>query len=263
MTGKGALPQRMYRTLPADAAAVVRAYPPMLVAFGAALAGTALVFDIFYLVASPGLLLAAVYSVPVLAGLIAGLVAAADDTGLGSRVLTWTIAAVVALGITNIVVVAMISAMRRTDPSNWGAGGQSVLLAACTTPVIAVTIVVGRNLIGALGIEVRTKWPHRKSPPPPIAAPAVAVLKPVASKEAAARAKHVRVVEEEPEEPFEPAVPSFVPPPPRVVDLEEPREVESTSGGTGHADRRLGRTNRAPVVPPSRRTHRPGKRPGR
>ncbi|TDO46363.1 hypothetical protein EV643_111216 [Kribbella sp. VKM Ac-2527] len=261
MTGKDALPQRMYRTLPADVAAVVRAYPPMLVAFGAALAGTALVFDIFYLVASPGLLLAAVYSVPVLAGLIAGLVAAADDTGLGGRVLTWTIAAVVALGITNIVVVAMISAMRRTDPSNWGAGGQSVLLAACTIPVVAVTIVVVRNLIGALGIELRTKWPHRKPQPPPIALRAVAVGKPVASKEAAARAKPVRVVEE-PEEQFEP-VATFVPTPPRVVDLEEPREVESTSGGTGHADRRLGRASRAPVVPPSRRTHRPGKRPGR
>jgi hypothetical protein len=249
----------MYRTLPADVAAIVRAYPPMLVAFGAALAGTALVFDIFYLVASPGLLLAAVYSVPVLAGLIAGLVAAADDTGLGQRVLTWTIAAVVALGITNIVVVAMISAMRRTDPSNWGAGGQSVLLAACTIPVVAVTIVVVRNLIGALGIELRTKWPHRKPPPPPIAAPVAAVEKPIASKEAAARAKPVRVVEEPVyDEPLEP-VATFVP---RVVDLEEPREV-AASEGTGHADRRLGRASRAPVVPPSRRTHRPGKRPGR
>lgn len=73
---------RMFKTVPADAVAVLRAYPPMVVCFAAALTGTALVFDVFYLVASPGLTLALVYTVPVLAGLIAGLVAAADDVGL-------------------------------------------------------------------------------------------------------------------------------------------------------------------------------------
>jgi hypothetical protein len=63
----------MFKTVPADAVAVLRAYPPMVVCFAAALTGTAVVFDIFYLVASPGLTLALVYTVPVLAGLIAGL----------------------------------------------------------------------------------------------------------------------------------------------------------------------------------------------
>src|SRR5688500_13747207 len=109
----------MIRTVPADALAIVRYYPPVVICFAAALAGTALVFDVFYLVASPGRTLAMVYTVPVLAGLIAALVAAADDVELERRVLGWTIAAAVAIGITNVVVVAMIAAMRRTGPSDW------------------------------------------------------------------------------------------------------------------------------------------------
>jgi len=258
------LPYRMYRTLPADAAAIVRAYPPMVVCFAAALTLTALVFDVFYLVASPGLALAAVYTVPVLAGLIAGLVAAADDVELERRVLVWTVAATVAVGVTNVVMVAMIAAMRRTGPSDWGAGGRSILFAACTVVAVAVTVVVVGTLIGDIGIDVKTHWPHRpkKVPHPPVAAFAVAAApKPQASKEAAARAKPVRVeipVEEEPAEP----VPTFTPPPLKVVDLDEPREITPWEG-TGHADRRAPRSRRVPAVPPSRRPHRPGRRPER
>lgn len=147
----------MIRTVLTDAVAVVRAYPPMVICFAAALAVTALVFDVFYLVASPGLALAAVYTVPVLAGLIAGLVAAADDVELERRVLVWTIAATVAVGITNVVLVAMLAAMRRTGPSNWGAGGQAILFAACTILAVAVTTVVVGNLIHTLGIDIKTK----------------------------------------------------------------------------------------------------------
>ncbi|WP_238334886.1 hypothetical protein [Kribbella amoyensis] len=235
----------------------MRAYPPMIVWFAAALAGLAVVFDVFYLVASPGPALAAVYAVPVLAGVVAGLVAAAEDLELDRRVLVRTIVAAVALGITNLVVVAMISAIRRTDPSNWAAGGQAVLLAALLVLSLGFTSVVLSNLIGALGIELRTHRRHRKPVPAPVAAPAAAP-KPRASKEAAARAKPVQVVEER----YEPDPEPFVPPPPRVVDLEEPREVV-TADPTAHADRRLTRGTRAPVVPPSRRPHRPGRRPGR
>ena len=147
----------MIRTLPADAATIVRAYPPMVVCFAAALALTALVFDVFYLVASPGLTLAAVYTIPVLAGLIAGLVAAADDLELERRVLVRTIVATVAVGITNVVVVAMVSAMRRTGPSDWGAGGRAILFAGCTVLSVAITIVATSHLIRSLGLDLKTK----------------------------------------------------------------------------------------------------------
>jgi hypothetical protein len=263
----------MIRTVPADAVAIVRAYPPMVICFAAALAVTALVFDVFYLVASPGLALAAVYTVPVLAGLIAGLVAAADDVELERRVLLWTIAATVALGITNVMLVGMISAMRRTGPSDWGAGGQAILFAACTILAVAVTAVVVGNLIRALGIEVKTKRKQKKKvyvPPAALAEP-----KPRASKEAAARAKTVRAESAVPDQPVEeqwdwrvepvPALtpPSFTPPPPKAIDLDEARPVTPWVESTGHADRRGSRARRIPAVPPSRRPHRPGRRPDR
>jgi len=248
---------RLIRTVPADALAVVRAYPPMVVCFAAALTGTALVFDVFYLVANPGLTLALVYTVPVLAGLIAGLVAAADDVGLGRRVLSRTIGAAVALGITNAVVVAMIAAMRRTHRSNWAAGGQAVLFAGCTVLAIAWSIVACRKLIDALGIELRTKLPRRRVRVP-VAAAAVARPEPRPSKESAARAKPVQVLEPPaPSLDEEETIAVFVPPP-RVVDLDEARPVTPWTESSGHADRLNPRPRRAP----SRRTHRPGKRPG-
>jgi hypothetical protein len=268
------LPFRMIRTLPADAATIVRAYPPMVVCFAAALALTALVFDVFYLVASPGLTLAAVYTIPVLAGLIAGLVAAADDVELERRVLVWTIAATVAMGITNVVVVAMVSAMRRTGPSDWGAGGRALLLAGCTVVSVALTIVVTGNLIRSLRLDLKTKLAKKRKrkreyvPPPALARP-----KPRVSKEAAARAKRVHVEPvEEPEydeaalgrrmEPV-PALtpPAYLPPPPKRIDLDEARPVTPWAEGTGHADRRAARNaRRIPTVPPSRRPHRHGRR---
>lgn len=250
---------RMIRTVPADAVAIVRAYPPMVVCFAAALTGTALVFDVFYLAASPGLTLALVYTVPVLAGLIAGLVAAADDVGLERRVLLRTVGLAVALGITNSVVVAMVAAMNRTDPSNWGSGGQSVLFAGCTVVAIGVSIVACSKLIDALGIEMRTKLPHRRPARAPLAAVAVAAPRPRASKESAARAKPVQAQPPPPPPPEEEeTIPVFVPPPPRVVDLDEARPVSATPQSSGHADRLSPRPRRAA----SRRTNKPGRRPG-
>ncbi|WP_203589817.1 hypothetical protein [Streptomyces sp. SID13031] len=272
--------------MPADAVAIVRFYPPMVICFAAALAGTALVFDVFYLLANPGLTLAMVYTVPVLAGLIAGLVAAADDVELERRVLVWTILATVAVGITNVLVVAMVAAMRRTGTSNWKAGGQSILFAACTVLAVAIMVVVISSLITTLGIDIKTKLPQKKAyvPPPVLARP-----KPQVSKEAAARAKPARSDSfaddpddlgdalanasgdyslEEPAgesgrrpEPV-PALtpPSFLPPLPKVIDLDEARPVAPSSEGTGHADRRTPRSRRIPAVPPSRR---PGRRGGR
>lgn len=250
---------RMFRTVPADAVAIVRSYPPMVICFAAALTGTALVFDVFYLIASPGLTLALVYTVPVLAGLIAGLVAAADDVGLERAVLLRTVGVAVAFGLTNAVVVAMLAAMRRTDPSNWGAGGQAVLFAGCTVVSVAISIVAVSKLIDALGLELRTKLPRRPVPVP-VAAAAVAAPRPRASKESAARAEPAPV-------PAPPPPPSpddeetihiYVPPPPKIVDLEEARPV-TASESTGHADRLVPRVRRTAV----RRAHKPGRRPGR
>ena len=248
---------RMIRTVPADAVAVVRAYPRIVVCFAAALTGTALVFDVFYLVASPGLTLALVYTVPVLAGLIAGLVAAADDVGLDRAVLLRTTGLAVALGITNAIVVAMIATMRRTDPSNWASGGQAVLFAGCTVFAVAVSIVACRKLIDALGIELRTKLPRR-----PVRVPiaAVRVAGPVsrASKESAARAKPVQMVAPPPPPDDEETIEVFVPPPPRVVDLDEARPVGSLGQSSGHADRLVPRPRRTGARGPNK----PGRRPG-
>ncbi|MEJ1105903.1 hypothetical protein [Kribbella sp. CCNWLW201] len=250
---------RMIRTVPADAVAIVRSYPPMVVCFAAALTGTALVFDVFYLVASPGLTLALVYTVPVLAGLIAGLVAVADDVGLERAVLLRTVGVAVAFGLTNAMVVAMIAAMRRTDPSNWSAGGQAVLFAGCTVVAVAMAIVACSKLIDALGIELRTKLPRRPVRAP-IAAVAVAAPAPRVSKESAARAKPAPV--QPPPPPPSPddeeTIHIFVPPPPKIVDLDEARPVVSWSESTGHADRLVPRPRRST----SRRANKPGKRPG-
>ncbi|WP_410790200.1 hypothetical protein [Kribbella sp. C-35] len=250
---------RMFKTVPADAVAVLRAYPPMVVCFAAALTGTALVFDIFYLVASPGLTLALVYTVPVLAGLIAGLVAAADDVGLERGVLLRTVGLAVALGITNAIAVAMIAAMVRTDPSNWSSGGQSVLFAGCTVLAVAVAIVACRKLIDALGIELSTRLPHRRRPArDPLAALAVAAPQPRVSKESAARAKPAPpAAPPPPAQPLvdeEETIPVFVPPPPKVVDLDEARPVTPSGPVTPHTPR--------PRRTSTRRPNKPGRRPG-
>ncbi|MFI7061437.1 hypothetical protein ACIBL3_10670 [Kribbella sp. NPDC050124] len=246
----------MFRTVPADAVAIVRSYPPMVVCFAAALTGTALVFDVFYLIASPGLTLALVYTVPVLAGLIAGLVAAADDVGLERAVLLRTVGVAVAFGLTNVVVVAMLASMRRTDPSNWAAGGQAVLFAGCTVVAVAISIVAVRKLIDALGLELRTKLPRRPVRVPVAAAAVAAAPRARVSKESAARAAPVPVPAPPPPDDEE-TIHIYVPPPPKIVDLEEARPV-SSSESTGHADRLVPRVRRTA----GRRTHKPGRRPG-
>lgn len=250
---------RMFKTVPADAVSVLRAYPPMVVCFAAALTGTALVFDIFYLVASPGLTLALVYTVPVLAGLIAGLVAAADDVGLERRVLLCTVGLAVAIGITNAFVVAMIAAMARTDSSNWTSGGQSVLFAGCTVLAVAVSIVACSKLIDALGIELRTRLPHRRHRQPVVTPGALlGAPRPRVSKESAARAQPPPppppppppVVAKDEEE----TIPVFVPPPLKVVDPDEARPVSPFGQATPYPSR-VRRTT-------PRRGNKPGRRPG-
>jgi hypothetical protein len=175
----------------------------------------------------------------------------------------------------------MIAAMRRTGPSDWRAGWQAVLFAACTVLAVAVMVVVVGALIRTLGLELRTKLPKKKV----LVQPAVVSKpKPAVSKEGAARAKaaddqHLNgtvdtmfddpgelTLEESPGEAGRrvepvPALtpPSFLPPLPTAIDLDEARPV-TPSEGSGHADRRTPRSRRIPAVPPSRR---PGRRGGR
>jgi hypothetical protein len=153
----------------------------------------------------------------------------------------------------------MIAAMVRTDPSNWASGGQSVLFAGCTVLAVAVAIVACRALIDALGIELSTRLPHRRPPRNPLAAPAVAMVQPRASKESAARAKPASPAAPPPAPAAavdeEETIPVFVPPPPKVVDLDEARPVTPSGPVTPHTPRPR-RTTAA------RRPNKPGRRPG-
>jgi uncharacterized membrane protein len=257
----------MFRTLPVDVAAIVRAFHPMVVCFAGVLAGTALVFDVFYLIAGAGLALAALYTVPLLAGLVACLIAAADDLGLNRPVLSWTVAATVAFGLANIAVVATVGAMRRTGPSDWRHGAEAILLSAATVLCFAVIAVVMGNLARSLGIEVKTRFPEkRRAPevvrgpaPRPTAANKPARSKPARSKPALATSERVKPVRqiEEPSKPYR-----FEFPVPRLVDLTEPRPVVLSARETGHADRRTPRHLRGMAEPSSRRHLRPGRPPG-
>jgi uncharacterized membrane protein len=254
------LPYRIFLTLPADALTMMRAFHPMVVCFAAALAGTALVFDVFYLGAGARPALAAIYTVPVLAGLVGCLIAAADDLGLERPVLSWTVAATLAVGLTNIALVATIGASRRTGPSDWQYGAEAVLFGAVSGLCIAVTAVVMGNLAHSLGIETKTHIPERRRAPATVRVPAtVSVAKP--RPKAPARSKPKRV-EPPPEIEESPAAELFELPAPRLVYLSEPRPVGPSAEGTGHADRRTPRIRRGLAVPPSRRVLRPGRPPG-
>jgi uncharacterized membrane protein len=258
--GKDVLPYRIFWTLPADALTMMRAFHPMVVCFAAALAGTALVFDVFYLGAGARPALAAIYTVPVLAGLAGCLIAAAEDLGLERPVLSWTVAATVAVGLTNIALVATIGAGRRTGPSDWRYGAEAVLFGAVSGLCIAVTAVVMGNLARSLGIETKTRIPQRRRAPATVRVPAtvsVATSRP----KAPARSKP-KPAEPPPQLEESPAPEFFELRVPRVVHLAEPRPVGPSVERTGYPERRTSRTRRGLAVPPSRRVLRPGRPPG-
>ncbi|MDX6292166.1 MAG: hypothetical protein QOH50_1241 [Kribbellaceae bacterium] len=253
------MPYRIFRTLPVDALTMMRAFHPMVVCFAAALAVTALVFDVFFLGAGARLALAALYTVPVLAGLVGHLIAAADDLGLERPVLFWTVAATVAVGLTNIALVATIGASLRTGPSDWRQGAEAVLFGAVSGLCIAVTAVVMGNLAHSLGIETKTRIPERRRRPAAVPVPvAASVAKSRPKRPARRRSKEPppQVVEDRP------APELFDHPAPRVVCLSEPRPVGPSVEGTSHADRRISRVRRGLAVQPSRRVLRPGRPPG-
>jgi len=169
------------------------------------------------------------------------------------------VAATVAVGLTNIALVATIGAGRRTGPSDWDDGAEAVLFGAVSGLCIAVTAVVMGNLAHSLGIETKTRIPERRRAPATVRVPAtVSIAK--AHPKAPADSKPKRA---EPPQFEESPAPEFselrVP---RVVHLAEPRPVGPSVGRTGHADRRTSRTRRGLVDPPPRRVLRPGRPPG-
>jgi uncharacterized membrane protein len=253
---------RIFWTLPADALTMMRAFHPMVVCFAAALAGTALVFDVFYLGAGARPALAAIYTVPVLAGLVGCLIAAAEDLGLERPVLSWTVAATVAVGLTNIALVATIGAGRRTGPSDWQYGAEAVLFGAVSGLCIAVTAVVMGNLAHSLGIETKTHIRQRRRAPATVTVRVPATVSVAKSRPKAPARSKPKLVEPPPQIEESPAAELFELPAPRVVYLSEPRPVGASAEGTGHGDRRTPRTRRGHAVPPSRRVLRPGRPPG-
>ncbi|WP_328996247.1 hypothetical protein OG394_16500 [Kribbella sp. NBC_01245] len=285
---------RALGNLGADALSLIRAFHPMVVCFAGALAGTALVFDALYVLGGTGLGLAALYTVPLLAGLIGCLIAAADDLELSGPVLRWTVATTLAGGLTNICLVVMFGAMWRTGPEDWAVGGQAVLMSAVSLPVIALNLAVVRELAHSLGLVLRTKLPapktHRapKSPAKPsremtarekeALAPTPA-KKATPGKKASRRPQSVAVVEEEATVAVlgatrwraissrEASDPATEPPKRSAIARDiypvEPRPV-STGSETGHGGRRLAASRRTQnLAPPARNSPRPGRRPGR
>lgn len=243
-----------------DAASLVRAFHPMVVCFAGALAGAALLFDVFYLVAGTGLGLAALYTVPPLAGLIGCLIAAAEDLGLERPVVYSTIAASLSVGLTNVVLVATVAAMWRTGPSDWRTGGQAILLSLLTVVCFGVTAALTGYLARKLGIQLRMGVPPKKrvaKASPVLDAPVRVAAKPAQPAKAKAQPQKQTP---EPEQ-AAPAEPAFRPPPPPRVDLSEPRPVVAAADGSSPLNRRH-RTSRGRAPSPTRQVPRLGRPPG-
>jgi uncharacterized membrane protein len=253
-----------------DAASMVRAFHPMVVCFAGALAGAALLFDAFYLVAGTGLGLAALYTVPPLAGLIGCLLAAAEDLGLERPVVYATIAASLSVGLTNVVLVATAAAMWRTGPSDWRTGGQAILLSLVTVLCFAVTASLTGYLAKRLGIRLRLRVPPKQKRVAK-ASPVLDVPVRVAAKRTppARRAAEKSAPEQPAAEPVESPEPeqdapereTFRPPPLRLAHLSEPRPVVPTAEGSNQLNR-LHRTARGRAASPTRQAPRLGRPPG-
>ncbi|GAA1160219.1 hypothetical protein GCM10009630_67950 [Kribbella jejuensis] len=106
----------------------------------AALAGVAVVFDALYLITTPGrVLLAAAYSLPILAGALGGILIAATESGWTGDLITKACLATLAAGVTNTAFVLTIGGMLQTGPSDWVRGAATVLLSAATPVLVALT----------------------------------------------------------------------------------------------------------------------------
>ena len=111
-----------------------------VVNYAAALAGVAVVFDALYLITTPGrVLLAAAYSLPILAGALGGILIAATESGWSGDLVAKSCLATLAAGVTNTAFVLTIGVMLQTGPSDWLRGTATVLLSAATPVLAALT----------------------------------------------------------------------------------------------------------------------------
>lgn len=123
-----------------------RAFHPMFALYAGVLAGAALVFDLLYLLFGGGLALAALYTVPVTAGLVACLVAAADELHLNRTAAGCAIRLAAMAGLTNALLLGAVGGILRTGPDNWLPAIGTVLLSAATVLSTAGTVLLLQRL---------------------------------------------------------------------------------------------------------------------
>lgn len=145
---------------------LARAFHPMFALYAGVLAGAALIFDLLYLMVGGGVLMAVLYTLPVTAGLVACLVAAADELKLDRRAVRAAVQLAVGAGLTNALYLGAVNTMRATTPASWFTGAFAVLLSAAAVLSAAVTVLQAIRLC-TLATPVGT------APTPPPAAPAV------------------------------------------------------------------------------------------
>ena len=137
--------------LPTRVSTLARAVHPMFIAYTAALAGAAAIFDVIYLASGAGAGLAAISTAPIMAGLIAGLVLAADELRLDHLTVRLAAATTVAAGLANMTLLGAIGSMLGTGPSDWQTGVLAVFLSAAGVFFCAVTGWLAGRLAPHLG----------------------------------------------------------------------------------------------------------------
>jgi hypothetical protein len=129
--------QSPYLTIPTRTLAT--AFHPMFALYAGVLTGAALIFDLFYLIIGGGILMAALYTVPVTAGLVACLLAAADELRLDRAAVGCAIQLAVAAGLTNALYLGALGRMFATTPTTWLTGVLAILLSTVAVAAAAIS----------------------------------------------------------------------------------------------------------------------------
>jgi hypothetical protein len=111
----------------------------MFALYTGVLAGAALLFDLLYLMVGGGFLMAALYTLPVTAGLVACLLAAADELHLDRPAIKRAILVAGSAGLTNALYLGAVGGMLATTPASWLTGIATLLLSAAAVASATVT----------------------------------------------------------------------------------------------------------------------------
>jgi hypothetical protein len=114
----------------------------MFALYTGVLAGAALIFDLLYLMVGGGFLMAALYTLPVTAGLVACLLAAADELRLDRPAIKCAILLAGAAGLTNALYLGAVGGILAITPTSWFTG--------IATLVLSVAAVAGATVTGYL-----------------------------------------------------------------------------------------------------------------